>query len=46
MHMGNVERVDKTLPTNEMLYYTRKDAGERKRWITDMDNVSSESRLG
>ncbi|MCZ6526270.1 MAG: hypothetical protein O6928_06935 [Gammaproteobacteria bacterium] len=44
--MGNVERVDKTLPTNEMVYYIRKDASLRKRWITDMESVCREFSLG
>ena len=27
--MGNVERCDKTLPLNEMIFYVRRDAGLR-----------------
>ena len=30
--MGNVERCDKTLPLNEMIFYVRRDAGLRARW--------------
>ena len=37
--MGNVDRVDKTLPTNEMVYYVRKDPELRKRWNTDREGV-------
>ena len=35
--MGNVERCDKTLPLNEMIYYVRKDAALRERWRTDLE---------
>mgnify|MGYP003414681415 CR=1 FL=1 len=31
--MGNVERCDKTLPTNEMMYHIRKDATLRARGL-------------
>ena len=31
--MGSVERVDKTLPLNEMVYYVRKDAELRVLWL-------------
>ena len=34
--MGNVERCDKTLPLNEMMYHVRRDAGLRARWLTDL----------
>jgi hypothetical protein len=34
--MGSVERVDKTLPLNEMVYYVRKDAVLRDEWRTDL----------
>lgn len=37
--MGNVERVDKTLPLNDMIYYVRKDAALRERWLTDLENL-------
>jgi hypothetical protein len=43
--MGNVERVDKTLPTNEMVYYVRKDPELRKRWNTDREGVCREFGL-
>ena len=37
--MGNVERCDKTLPTNEMMYHIRKDATLRARYVSDLDGV-------
>ncbi len=40
--MGNVERVDKTLPLNEMIYYVRKDAELRRRWLDDLENLCRE----
>src|SRR5689334_7350032 len=35
--MGNVERCDKTLPTNEMIYHVRRDATLRARFLTDLE---------
>ena len=43
--MGNVERVDKILPTNEMVYYVRKDATLRERWKNDLEGVCQEFGL-
>lgn len=43
--MGNVERVDKTLPTNEMVFYVRRDAVLRDRWKADMESVCHEFGL-
>ena len=43
--MGNVERCDKTLPTNEMIYHVRKSAELRQRWKTDLEGVAREFRL-
>lgn len=40
--MGNVERVDKTLPLNDMIYYVRKDALLRARWLSDLENLCRE----
>jgi len=40
--MGNVERVDKTLPLNDMIYYVRKDALLRDRWLNDLENLCRE----
>ena len=37
--MGNVERVDKTLATNEMVFYIRKDAALRAQWKNDRESV-------
>ena len=37
--MGNVERVDKTLPLNDMIYHVRKDAKLRRRWLEDLENL-------
>lgn len=44
--MGNVERCDKTLPTNEMIYHVRKSAALRERWTTDLEGVAREFGLG
>ena len=43
--MGNVERCDKTLPLNEMLYYVRADAELRRRWREDFDALAREFGL-
>jgi hypothetical protein len=43
--MGNVERVDKTLPTNEMVYYLRKDPLLQRRWLTEREAVCREFGL-
>jgi protocatechuate 4,5-dioxygenase alpha chain len=37
--MGNVERCDKTLPANEMMYVVRKDPALRARWKTDLEGL-------
>ena len=44
--MGNVERVDKTLPTNEMVYYLRRDPVLQQRWLTEREQVCREFGLG
>ena len=44
--MGNVERVDKTLPTNDMVFYLRKDPVLQKRWLTEREKVCREFGLG
>lgn len=44
--MGNVERVDLTLPLNEMVYYVRKDEHLRKRWQEDLPKLAAEFGLG
>lgn len=43
--MGNVERVDKTLPLNEMIYYVRNDAALRERWLSDLKGLCDEFGL-
>jgi len=43
--MGSVELVDKTLPLNDMIYYVRKDAELRERWLTDLKGVCEEFGL-
>ena len=43
--MGNVERCDKTLSLNEMIFYVRRDAGLRARWLTDLEGVAREFGL-
>ena len=43
--MGNVERCDKTLPANEMMYAVRKDPVLRARWKTDLEGLCREFGL-
>jgi len=43
--MGNVERCDKTLPTNEMMFYVRRDAALRERWKTDLEGLARQFGL-
>jgi protocatechuate 4,5-dioxygenase alpha chain len=43
--MGNVERCDKTLPANEMMYAVRKDAALRARFKTDLEALCREFGL-
>ena len=43
--MGNVERCDKTLPANEMLFYVRRDPALRARWLTDLEGLAREFGL-
>jgi protocatechuate 4,5-dioxygenase alpha chain len=43
--MGNVERCDKTLPLNEMIFYVRRDAHLRARWLTDLEGLAREFGL-
>jgi protocatechuate 4,5-dioxygenase alpha chain len=38
--MGNVERCDKTLPVNEMIFYVRRDAALRERWNRDLEGLA------
>jgi protocatechuate 4,5-dioxygenase alpha chain len=43
--MGNVERCDKTLPLNAMMFEVRRDAGLRARWLTDLPGLAREFGL-
>lgn len=43
--MGNVEKVDRTLPLNEMIYHVRKDPALRRRWREDFAGLAREFRL-
>jgi Aromatic-ring-opening dioxygenase LigAB, LigA subunit len=43
--MGNVERCDKTLALNEMIFYVRRDARLRERWKTDLAGLAKEFGL-
>ena len=43
--MGNVERCDKTLPTNAMMYQVRKDAALRTRFKTDLEGLARQFGL-
>jgi protocatechuate 4,5-dioxygenase alpha chain len=43
--MGNVERCDKTLPLNEMIFYVRRDAALRARWNHDLEGVARQFGL-
>jgi hypothetical protein len=43
--MGHVERTDKTLPLNEMMFYVRQDAVLRQRFAADLEAVCREFGL-
>ena len=43
--MGNVERCDKTLPLNQMMFHVRRDARLRARWCTDFEALACEFGL-
>lgn len=43
--MGNVERCDKTLPTNAMMFALRRDSTLRARLVSDLDGVAREFGL-
>ncbi len=40
--MGSVDRCDKTLPLNEMMFYVRKSRALRERFTTDLEGVCRE----
>lgn len=44
--MGNVQRADKTLPTNEMVFYLRRDPVLQQRWRDDREHLCREFGLG
>lgn len=37
--MGSVERVDKTLLLNELVFHVRRDAALREEWRTDLEGL-------
>jgi protocatechuate 4,5-dioxygenase alpha chain len=43
--MGHVEKVDRTLPLNQMMFYVRRDAELRRRWREDFDALAREFGL-
>jgi aromatic-ring opening dioxygenase LigAB LigA subunit len=43
--MGNVERCDKTLAVNEMIFHVRRDRHLRERWKTDLEGLAREFGL-
>ncbi len=43
--MGHVDRVDRTLPLNEMIYHVRRDADLRRRWREDFDGLARQFGL-
>ena len=43
--MGNVERCDKTLPSNEMIYRVRRDPALRARFLTDLEGLARDFGL-
>ena len=45
MPMGSVDRCDKTLPLNEMIFYVRRDRALRERWLTDLEGLAREFGL-
>jgi hypothetical protein len=43
--MGNVEKVDRTLPLNQMIFHVRRDAELRRRWREDFEALAREFGL-
>jgi protocatechuate 4,5-dioxygenase alpha chain len=43
--VGNVDRVDRTLPLNEMLYYVRRDVELRRRFVEDLEGLARQFGL-
>ena len=44
--MGSVDRCDKTLPLNQMMFHVRRDRTLRERWRTDLAGLAHEFGLG
>jgi protocatechuate 4,5-dioxygenase alpha chain len=43
--MGHVEKVDRTLPLNQMIFHVRRDGELRRRWREDFDALAHEFGL-
>ena len=43
--MGHVDRCDKTLPLNEMIFHVRRDPALRARWLTDLAGLARDFGL-
>ena len=43
--MGHVEKVDRTLALNQMIFHVRRDAELRRRWREDFDALAREFGL-
>ena len=43
--MGNVDKVDRTLALNEMMYHVRRNATLRRRFVDDLDALAREFGL-
>jgi hypothetical protein len=43
--VGNVDKVDRTLPLNQMIFHVRRDAELRRRWREDFDALAGEFGL-
>jgi protocatechuate 4,5-dioxygenase alpha chain len=43
--MGNVERCDKTLPINQMMFHVRRDPALRARMVTDLAGLARQFGL-
>ena len=43
--MGNVDKVDRTLALNEMMFHVRRDATLRRRFVEDLDGLAREFGL-
>ena len=43
--MGNVDKVDRTLAANEMMFRVRRDAALRRRFVDDLDGLAREFGL-